>query len=150
MQNAALFLMLIPRNLGVLLIRGYRAAISPLYGDVCRYYPSCSAYGLGSVQQRGLLVGSALTAWRILRCNPWSHGGVDEVRAPKHDRYRVTPFGWVIPAGLAGMDASANTSTAGSHHRAADADHSSHLHSPDSNRRDSALTLSSSTVSRKD
>ena len=150
MQNAALFLMLIPRNLGVLLIRGYRAAISPLYGDVCRYYPSCSAYGLGSVQQRGLLVGSALTAWRILRCNPWSRGGVDEVRAPKHDRYRVTPFGWVIPAGLAGTDASANTSTAGSHLHAADADHSSHLHSPDSNRRDAVLSFSSPPVSRKD
>lgn len=150
MLNAALFLVLIPRNLGVLLIRGYRAAISPLYGDVCRYYPSCSAYGLGSVQQRGLVVGTALTAWRILRCNPWSRGGVDEVRAPKHDRYRVTPFGWVVPAGLAGTDASAHTALDLSQLHAADADHSSHFHSPDSNHPDSAFTLSSPTVSRKD
>lgn len=98
MREVGLFVLLIPRNLGVLLIRAYRAVISPLYGDVCRYHPSCSAYGLGSVQQRGLLVGSALTAWRIVRCNPWSAGGIDDVRAARHSRYRVTPFGWVLPA----------------------------------------------------
>lgn len=150
MQNAALFLFLIPRNLSVLLIRGYRAVISPLYGDVCRYYPSCSAYGLGSVQQRGLAVGTALTAWRVLRCNPWSRGGIDEVRAPKHDRYRVTPFGWVVPAGLAGTNAAVSASTDHSHRHAVDADHSSHLPSPDSNRSDAVLTISSRTMSRKD
>lgn len=99
MRDFAWFLVLIPRNIGVLLIRGYRTLISPLYGDVCRYYPSCSAYGLGSVQQRGLVAGSVLTAWRILRCNPWSAGGIDDVRAARHDRYRVTAFGWVVPAG---------------------------------------------------
>ena len=97
-RDLGLFLLLIPRNLGVLLIRGYRAVISPLYGDVCRYHPSCSAYGLGSVQQHGLLVGSALAAWRIVRCNPWSQGGIDDVRPARHSRYRVTPFGWVLPA----------------------------------------------------
>ena len=98
MREVLLFVVLIPRNIGVVLIRAYRAVISPLYGDVCRYHPSCSAYGLGSVQQRGLLVGSALTAWRIVRCNPWSAGGIDDVRVAHHDRYRVTPFGWVMPA----------------------------------------------------
>jgi len=97
-REIALFIVLIPRNLGVLLIRAYRAVISPLYGDVCRYHPSCSAYGLGSVQQRGIIVGSALTAWRIVRCNPWSPGGIDDVRPARHSRYRVTPFGWVVPA----------------------------------------------------
>lgn len=102
MRDALLFLLLVPRNIGVLLLRGYRAVISPLYGDVCRYHPSCSAYGLGSVQQHGLVVGSALTAWRIVRCNPWSAGGIDDVRAARHDRYRVTPFGWVVPAAWAG------------------------------------------------
>lgn len=105
MRDLALFLVLVPRNAGVLLLRGYRKLISPLYGDVCRYYPSCSAYGLGSVQQRGLVIGSALTLWRILRCNPWSAGGIDDVRAATHDRYRLTPFGWVIPAGWANPDA---------------------------------------------
>ena len=100
MRDLALFLVLLPRNLGVLLLRGYRAVISPLYGDVCRYYPSCSAYGLGSVQQRGLVVGAALTAWRIIRCNPWAAGGIDDVRPAGHDRYRTTSFGWVVPKGM--------------------------------------------------
>ncbi|MBM7502893.1 membrane protein insertion efficiency factor YidD [Agromyces aurantiacus] len=102
MRDVAWFVWLLPRNVGVLLIRAYRAIVSPLYGDVCRYYPSCSAYGLGSVQHRGLVVGSALTGWRILRCNPWSAGGVDDVRMPKRFRFHVTRFGFVIPAGWAG------------------------------------------------
>jgi uncharacterized protein len=110
-REIGLFILLIPRNIGVLLIRGYRAVISPLYGDVCRYHPSCSAYGLGSVQQQGLLVGSVLTAWRIVRCNPWSAGGIDDVRAARHDRYRVTPFGWVLPARHPGADHATTTST---------------------------------------
>jgi putative membrane protein insertion efficiency factor len=105
MRDVLLFLLLIPRNVGVLVLRGYRAVISPLYGDVCRYHPSCSAYGLGSVQQQGLVAGSALTAWRIVRCNPWSAGGIDDVRPARHDRYRVTPFGWVVPASWAGASA---------------------------------------------
>lgn len=134
MKNAVLFAALVPRNLGVLIIRGYRAAISPLYGDVCRYYPSCSAYGLGSVQQRGLVIGSALTAWRILRCNPWTAGGIDDVRAARHSRYRVTGFGWVVPAGFATTDAAAQTSAAAPHE---------HTHSHD-------FAHSSPTVSRKD
>lgn len=102
MRDIAWFVWLLPRNVGVLLIRAYRAVVSPLYGDVCRYYPSCSAYGLGSVQHRGLVVGSLLTAWRILRCNPWSQGGVDDVRMPRRRRFQVTTFGFVIPAGWAG------------------------------------------------
>ncbi|MGX5697400.1 membrane protein insertion efficiency factor YidD [Agromyces soli] len=100
MRSFARFVLLLPRNAGVLVLRGYRAAISPLYGDVCRYYPSCSAYGLGSVQQRGLVVGSVLTAWRIVRCNPWTPGGIDEVRSARHDRDRITTFGWVVPRGM--------------------------------------------------
>lgn len=100
MRSLARFVLLLPRNAGVLLLRGYRAVISPLYGDVCRYYPSCSAYGLGSVQQRGLVVGAALTVWRILRCNPWTPGGIDDVRPARHDRDRITTFGWVVPAGM--------------------------------------------------
>jgi putative membrane protein insertion efficiency factor len=156
-KNAVLFTALIPRNVGVLLIRGYRAAISPLYGDVCRYYPSCSAYGLGSVQQRGLVIGSGLTAWRILRCNPWTAGGIDDVRAAKHSRYRVTRFGWVIPAGWASAAASADLDLPGHEH--------GHPHISGSRghgasaaadsaavprRDDAALALSSPTVFRKD
>lgn len=136
MQHILLFLVLLPRNLGVLLIRGYRAAISPLYGDVCRYHPSCSAYGLGSVQQRGLLVGGVLTAWRIVRCNPWSAGGIDEVRAANHDRYRVTPFGWVVPV---------SRRTAEAHTIGAATDPVSPSHGDDA-----VLSFSSPIASRKD
>ncbi|UOE43401.1 membrane protein insertion efficiency factor YidD [Agromyces larvae] len=120
MRDIALFMLLVPRNLGVLLLRGYRALISPLYGDVCRYYPSCSAYGLGAVQQRGLVIGSVLGAWRILRCNPWSRGGVDDVRPASHDRYRVTPFGWVLPAAwVTGGEASSDAAAHDHHSHAA-------------------------------
>ncbi len=102
MKNLAWFVWLLPRNAGVLLIRAYRAVVSPLYGDVCRYYPSCSAYGLGAVQHRGLVVGSALTAWRIVRCNPWSAGGIDDVPLPRVRRFHVTRVGLVVPADWAG------------------------------------------------
>ena len=153
MRDLAWFLLLIPRNAGVLLIRAYRAVISPLYGDVCRYYPSCSAYGLGSVQQRGLVVGSLLTGWRILRCNPWSAGGIDDVRPAGHDRYRVTRFGWVVPAGW-GSATSRADAAAGAMHTAESHDHANHAHSRSpqgdaSAARDASRTLSP-TVSRKD
>jgi putative membrane protein insertion efficiency factor len=100
-RDLAWFVWLLPRNAGVLLIRAYRAVVSPLYGDVCRYYPSCSSYGLGAVQHRGLAIGSALTAWRIVRCNPWSRGGVDDVPMPRVRRFHLTRFGFVVPDGWA-------------------------------------------------
>lgn len=61
------------------LIKAYRAVISPLYGNVCRYYPSCSAYGLRSVEVHGAIRGSWLTVRRIGRCHPWAAGGYDPV-----------------------------------------------------------------------
>jgi putative membrane protein insertion efficiency factor len=60
-------------------VKLWRAVVSPWYGPVCKYYPSCSAYGLEALELHGALKGSALALWRILRCNPWSHGGVDPV-----------------------------------------------------------------------
>jgi putative membrane protein insertion efficiency factor len=96
LNRIALFSLTVPRNLGIALVLIYRKVISPLYGDVCRYYPTCSAYGLGQLQQRGLLLGSALTAWRILRCNPWSAGGIDKVK-PGRNWFRVTNLGFVVP-----------------------------------------------------
>jgi putative membrane protein insertion efficiency factor len=89
-------LWLAPRNLLILFIQGWRKLISPLYGDVCRYYPTCSAYGLGQIQQRGVFVGSVLTVARILRCNPWSKGGIDEVK-PGSGRFEVSKTGFVVP-----------------------------------------------------
>ncbi|WP_382310308.1 membrane protein insertion efficiency factor YidD [Herbiconiux sp. UC225_62] len=89
-------IVLLPRNLAVLVLRGYRAVISPLYGDVCRYYPSCSSYTLQAIQQRGVIVGSAMGAYRIARCHPWAKGGIDDVPPVRRQRYQLTPFGFVV------------------------------------------------------
>ena len=94
---------LLPRNAFIAFILGWRKLISPLYGDVCRYYPTCSAYGLGQIQQRGFVLGSVLTAWRILRCNPWSHGGVDEVKAGS-GHFAVHHNGFVVSRGGVNKD----------------------------------------------
>jgi putative membrane protein insertion efficiency factor len=63
----------------VALLRAYRFAISPLYGQVCRYYPTCSAYALEAVETHGALRGSWFAARRVCRCHPWAAGGVDYV-----------------------------------------------------------------------
>jgi putative membrane protein insertion efficiency factor len=96
MVTAIAAVLLVPRNIAVLVLRAYRAVISPLYGDVCRYYPSCSAYALQAIQQHGVFVGSYLGIRRILRCHPWAAGGVDDVPPARKPRYRVTPFGFVV------------------------------------------------------
>nr|NLD40297.1 membrane protein insertion efficiency factor YidD [Actinomycetales bacterium] len=62
---------------GIKLVRFYQLAISPWLGPSCKYYPSCSAYAIEAVRVQGFFRGSALATWRILRCNPWSAGGVD-------------------------------------------------------------------------
>ena len=87
---------LIPRNAGVVLLRTYRALISPLYGDVCRYYPSCSGYALTAIQEHGLIIGSVLAARRLARCHPWAEGGIDDVPLKSKRRYSVTSFGFVV------------------------------------------------------
>ena len=61
------------------LLKGYRFAISPLYGQVCRYHPSCSAYALEAVTVHGSLRGTWLAARRVGRCHPWAAGGYDPV-----------------------------------------------------------------------
>ena len=68
-----------PRYLGMGLIRAYQLTVSPWLAPRCKYYPSCSHYGYTAVARHGLLRGSVLAGWRILRCNPWSYGGVDDV-----------------------------------------------------------------------
>lgn len=88
---------LVPRDALLLLLHTYRATISHAYGDVCRYYPTCSAYAVGAVQQHGAVVGSALAAWRIARCQPWASGGVDDVPPSRRFRYDLTPHGYVVP-----------------------------------------------------
>jgi uncharacterized protein len=57
----------------------YRYTISPLFPASCKYYPSCSRYAIDALREYGFFRGSVLAAWRLLRCNPWSRGGVDHV-----------------------------------------------------------------------
>jgi len=69
----------------LLVIRFYQKTVSPDHGllkkffphGYCKFYPSCSEYSYQAIKQKGLLVGIPKAVWRILRCNPWSEGGVD-------------------------------------------------------------------------
>ena len=72
------------------LIRFYQRFISPLTSPKCKYYPTCSCYALTAVQRFGAIRGSALAAWRILRCNPWSMGGIDYV--PERFTFKVKKY----------------------------------------------------------
>lgn len=83
-------LMRAPRYVGLGLIRGYQLIVSPWLGPRCKYYPSCSHYGFTAVERHGLIKGSALAGWRILRCNPWSYGGVDDVPQQGEPLFRRT------------------------------------------------------------
>lgn len=68
------------------LLKVYRLLISPLYGDVCRYHPSCSAYAVRAVEYHGAVKGTWYAARRLLRCHPWAAGGYDPVRGtPEFD-----------------------------------------------------------------
>lgn len=66
-------------RLALLPIRGYRRFLSPALGRRCRYYPTCSAYAEESIRELGAVRGAVLAAWRLLRCNPFSNGGLDPV-----------------------------------------------------------------------
>lgn len=61
------------------LIKVYQLAISPMLGQRCRFYPSCSAYAVGALKTHGPLKGPLLSGYRICRCNPWNDGGLDPV-----------------------------------------------------------------------
>lgn len=89
-------LVLVPRNVAISILLVYRKFISPLYGDVCRFYPSCSAYALGTIQQKGLIYGIPKSIVRIIRCNPWSSGGVHDFRVGPN-WITVTRLGFVVP-----------------------------------------------------
>lgn len=80
-----------PQNLLIALLKLYRTIVSPLYGDVCRYFPSCSAYALEAVTVHGAVRGLGLSVMRLLRCHPWAAGGSTGSRGwpgvpdPRHD-----------------------------------------------------------------
>ncbi len=63
----------------ILLVKFYKKCISPLKAPCCKYYPSCSSYALEAFEKHGAVKGLILAVWRILRCNPWSMGGIDHV-----------------------------------------------------------------------
>jgi putative membrane protein insertion efficiency factor len=67
-------------RLALLLVRAYRTLVSPLLGPRCKYHPTCSQYAADALGEFGLARGLVLASWRLLRCNPWSHGGVDYAR----------------------------------------------------------------------
>ena len=63
----------------ILPIMFYKKFISPMFPASCKYYPTCSSYALEAYKKHGVFAGTLLSAWRLLRCNPWSCGGVDHV-----------------------------------------------------------------------
>jgi uncharacterized protein len=67
------------REAFLLPLHAYRWAISPNLKPRCRYYPSCSSYAVQAVRELGVIRGTVLAVWRVVRCNPWSQGGVDEL-----------------------------------------------------------------------
>ena len=79
------------RELALLPLHLYRRVMSPLVGPRCRYHPSCSEYAAQAVREHGVIRGGVLAAWRVLRCNPWSHGGLDPVAAQTLFRPRPRP-----------------------------------------------------------
>lgn len=77
------------RAAAVLLIRAYQLVVSPFLGRRCKYHPSCSHYAADAIGELGVVRGCVLAAWRLLRCNPWSHGGVDYARNQRLFRWPV-------------------------------------------------------------
>jgi putative membrane protein insertion efficiency factor len=69
-------------------IRLYQKVISPLFGRRCRFAPSCSDYALDAISEYGIIRGAILAGWRLLRCNPFSHGGFDPVSEQRLFRRR--------------------------------------------------------------
>jgi len=67
-------------RVGVAFVWAYRLTLGALFPTTCKYEPSCSQYAIDALHTKGLVRGSLLAAWRLLRCNPWSHGGFDPVR----------------------------------------------------------------------
>jgi putative membrane protein insertion efficiency factor len=81
----------IARRIAVAPIELYRRVLSPALPARCKYEPSCSAYAAQSIREFGILRGLVLAGWRILRCNPWSHGGYDPPHQQRLFRAHRTP-----------------------------------------------------------
>ena len=79
-------------------VRAYRLLLSPWLGSGCRFEPTCSAYALQALGQHGALTGTALTAYRLVRCQPWCKGGHDPVPATTFFTRLVTPLNSINPS----------------------------------------------------
>jgi putative membrane protein insertion efficiency factor len=77
----------------VWLLRGYQLLVSPMLGQNCRFYPSCSSYAIEAVQVHGAARGSWLALRRVCRCHPWNEGGVDPVPGPEEQHSSPTACG---------------------------------------------------------
>ena len=77
------------RRVALAPVLAYQRLISPLLPRRCKYEPTCSRYAVEAVRELGVLRGGVLAAWRLLRCNPWSHGGYDPVSARRLFRART-------------------------------------------------------------
>ena len=84
------------KSLLLLLLRAYKLGISPLLGQHCRFYPSCSEYAQQAIVAHGALRGSLLAGKRLCKCHPWHPGGVDPV--PDADMNRHSPSCEPVPA----------------------------------------------------
>jgi putative membrane protein insertion efficiency factor len=68
----------VARSLAIAPIRLYQLQVSPLLpANTCKYHPTCSEYAALAIRKHGVFRGAPMAAWRLLRCNPWSHGGID-------------------------------------------------------------------------
>ena len=67
------------RHAGIGLVYVYRYTLGLVFPPSCKYHPSCSQYAIDALRRHGFFKGTVLAGWRLLRCNPWSHGGVDRV-----------------------------------------------------------------------
>jgi hypothetical protein len=89
------------KRLVLALLRAYQRWISPAFPRRCKYHPTCSEYAVQAVQELGAFRGGIVAAWRLLRCNPLSDGGIDDVADRKLFRNKAgrAPSGG--PAGVA-------------------------------------------------
>ena len=83
----------VSRGVFVAPIKLYQKVVSPLLGQRCKYYPSCSEYAAQAIGKFGILRGLVLAGWRLLRCNPWSHGGFDPVEDQRLFKSRMPAAG---------------------------------------------------------
>ena len=69
----------LPLLLVIGLVYGYRYTLGLVLPASCKYHPSCSQYAIDALRRYGFVRGTVLAGWRLVRCNPWSHGGLDRV-----------------------------------------------------------------------